>query len=369
MELTVQTLREVVFGQKRSGYDPADVDDFIDQVAEGVEDLHRKLREANERAAAAPTSAAPAAMSASDIGKVWERAAAAAEQAVEEARQEASRILEEARSNAAAAEAAVEDARQEATRLREDARNAARQESDQTLNAARNEAEGIRSSARSEADSLVTNARNEASRFAEESQGQLRADISQLEEARNSLRGQAEALGGYIEEEVSKVRAALSQALSNLDTEDGQSNLPETHDVSIPPQRFAEDAPAAFAPSPPVSYTPEPAYVEPLSDTQPFDEEPEVAPWESTPVVAAQEDLAPWERPETTDGGWQSEQPAAQNNDDDSDVDPFLAELRRAVHDESPLGPRGEDSESDDTSINGLYSDDEDDKGFFRRKR
>ncbi len=60
--------------------------------------------------------------------------------------------------------------------------------------------------------------------------------------------------------------------------------------------------------------------------------------------------------------------PVASNNADDDESDPFLAELRRAVRDDGPLGPR-DDEPGEDDSIDRLYADDDDDKSFFKRKK
>ena len=63
------------------------------------------------------------------------------------------------------------------------------------------------------------------------------------------------------------------------------------------------------------------------------------------------------------------EEPRDGGDNSDEEGDPFLAELRRAVQDDGPLGPR-EDEQGDDSSIESLYaSDDEDKSGFFRRKK
>jgi len=58
MEVTPQLLREVEFPEKLRGYHPDHVDEFLEQVAVGVEQLLERLREANERAEA--TMAQPA---------------------------------------------------------------------------------------------------------------------------------------------------------------------------------------------------------------------------------------------------------------------------------------------------------------------
>src|SRR4051794_5800940 len=177
MELTAKTLPEDTFGANRRGYDPAEVDEFIAAVAEGVEELQERLRRATERAARAEQQLATAnagAMqadsgpSAGEISKVWERAAQAADSAVEEARHEAQRLLDDARQRA---EAQLADAR-------------------------------------AEAESAVGSARDEAARMFNDSQAQLRAEISQLERAREDLKRDVDSLSGYLDTELGHVRSA-----------------------------------------------------------------------------------------------------------------------------------------------------------------
>src|ERR1044072_8181940 len=110
MELTAKTLQEVTFGSSKvRGYNPAEVDQFIEAVAEGVEELRERLLRAVARATRAEQEAAQAqaqaesatpgvaAPSQPEISKVWERAVAAAESAVAEVKAEADRILTESR--------------------------------------------------------------------------------------------------------------------------------------------------------------------------------------------------------------------------------------------------------------------------------
>lgn len=264
MDLSVQALREVTFAPKRNGYDPTGVDDFIDDVVAGFEQMENKLREADERIAAAEAKAESAsrpesggAMSASDIGKIWERAAAGAEATMEEARQEASRILDEARQNAAIAEAAVEDAHAEADKIRQEAQERSRQEHEQAVQSARaeadnvirlarNDAESTRNSAQQEAESTLASARNEAARLAEQAQGQLRDEVEQLERARDELRSQVEQLNEHISVELGRVRETLDGALGVINsTEVGSREIPKTPPVHIPEARYTQ-GPEAF---------------------------------------------------------------------------------------------------------------------------
>lgn len=385
MELTAKTLQEVTFGAKVRGYDPAEVDDFIAAVAEGVEELHERLRRATERAtkaeaqlAAAPVDvpsavpqiepvAAPAAGN-SEISKVWERAVAAAEEAVNEAKAEAQRLLDEARNRA-----------------------------DTQLN-----------DARREADTTVSTAKSEAARISEEAQAQLRVEIQKLEEARNTLNSDVTGLNSFLEAEKERIKAHLHVALGAIDQYGNTASAPlaepaassyvsdvapvttttddwtaptttatsvaepawngqhEWHDIApqaeeasdavVEESKPAEEATAADdepLPSPTAWETPsewaQPAESTPSesSDDQPSQPEPSVDDWQDETAVA-------------------SESNASDDNADEDESDPFLAELRRAVQDDGPLGPREDDA---DDPLNDLYSSDDDSNGFFRRNK
>jgi len=50
MDVSPQYVREVVFEEQWRGYKQSQVDEFLDRVAEGIEQLQQRLREATERA-------------------------------------------------------------------------------------------------------------------------------------------------------------------------------------------------------------------------------------------------------------------------------------------------------------------------------
>ena len=50
MDITPQVINEVEFRQKVRGYDPDEVDDFLERMAVAVGQLQERLREAAERA-------------------------------------------------------------------------------------------------------------------------------------------------------------------------------------------------------------------------------------------------------------------------------------------------------------------------------
>jgi DivIVA domain-containing protein len=363
MELTAKTIREVTFGAKVRGYDPAEVDEFISAVADGVEEMQERLRRATERAtraeqqvasggvatavasepAPAPVVAATPVVTAppsnNEISKIWERAVAAAEEAVAEAKETAQRLLAEAQR---------------------------------------------------EADSQVGQAREEALRLAEEAQGQLRAEIRQLEQARDQLKSDVDKLSSHMAEEREKVRTVLSKALAAIDDKNsGAAPAPAVDNVEIPRSPLAgigewqsSNASSSQASSSqggsqtgdgstggasenpfdrpvveeaPSSWTGEAAQAGDRQDSLPEDTFRPAPTSDSTAEAELEVQLPPVQ--------------VTQPQEEDPDHDPFLAELRKAVQDDGPLGPRDEVVEEDD-SIDRLYSDEDDDKsGFFRRKK
>jgi DivIVA domain-containing protein len=50
MDISAKTLREVEFGGQLRGYDTDEVDEFLENVALAVDELHRRIAELAERA-------------------------------------------------------------------------------------------------------------------------------------------------------------------------------------------------------------------------------------------------------------------------------------------------------------------------------
>jgi len=315
MELTAKTIREITFGAKVRGYDPAEVDEFIAAIAEGVEELQERLRRAIDKAARSEAAAAvggslvatdtpasaPAAVaqtqSPSEISKVWERAVAAAEEAVAEAKATAQQLL---------------------------------------------------SDAQLQSEKAISEASSEATRISEEAQRDLRDEVGQLEAARDQLKADVGRFSDYLEEEKAKVRSVLTRALAAIDDEDAAPTPMPQAESPVTSLAIEETEPEP-EPAPPVSEESEPE-----SESEPEPEWPDPQPWSNAPA-ASPEEPAPAE--------------AVSNGETDDGQDPFLQELRRAVQDDAPLGPR--DEPEDDNPVDRLYSsaDDDDKKGFFPWKK
>src|SRR4051794_4762213 len=112
MDVTPQVINEVEFHQKMRGYDPDEVDDFLERVASAVEQLLERTRVAEQRAVAAerrggqcPQRGPPPARATAPVTKTAESdetdaikrtlvlAQRTADAAVKEAEEEAARTL------------------------------------------------------------------------------------------------------------------------------------------------------------------------------------------------------------------------------------------------------------------------------------
>lgn len=281
----------------KRGYDPDEVDAFLDQIALGVSELKRKLAEAGEQAPATPVAPGPRA-EADEI----QRALILAQRAADE----------EVRKAAAEGEAVVAEARDRAAEL-------------------------LR-----EADRDVAERR-------EQGRSALLAEIAGLEAQRDSLAGDVGVLERHVDEQREVVQAAVGELQSLLDH-------PEAFRVA-PAGSGAAPAPTAVpsAPAPP------PATAEADGDD---DEEGDAA---ALPGEQAEDDedhqdgplpglddlaraLNAEDEDDEAEPGWGDPERAGADQGpptealdpvpDDGEDDAFLAELRKAMLDDEPLGPR-----------------------------
>src|SRR5579862_9501264 len=118
MEVSPKALREVEFREKMRGYHPEDVDQFLEQVAAGIEVLQDRLRQAVDRAQRAEAAAAEAGGTDDTLRKTLVLAQRTADLAVQEAREQAARILAGAEQQA---QGVLADAEERAQRTQDDA--------------------------------------------------------------------------------------------------------------------------------------------------------------------------------------------------------------------------------------------------------
>src|SRR4051794_31972365 len=131
MDVTPQVINEVEFHQKMRGYDPDEVDDFLERIAVAVGQLQERITDASEQAAAAdrranelehrlresggPKPERTAEDDTETIKRTLVLAQKTADAAILEAQEEAKQIVESAR----------DQARQVAFKIESDARNSA----------------------------------------------------------------------------------------------------------------------------------------------------------------------------------------------------------------------------------------------------
>jgi cell division initiation protein len=327
MDLSPRLLTEVEFKEQWRGYSPTEVDQFLASVATAVGDLQHRLHEAVDRAMRAEERLLERTDD-DEVRRTLVLAQRTASSAIEEAKAEAERI--------------VADARQQAT--------------------------------------------EESTTLGE----QVRAETEALTERRAALQVEVEALEAYVAQQRDRLRAELTRQLGALDE--------ASFGLAEPPVELAS-AFAAPEAEPEPEIEPEPiasgelaearedladalrhAGVEPRETFEPVDEVPgrpalyDADADESGEIVLPRDDATQAfdvldldEQADDTGGlDWAAPTGAGTPIDDDEvdDGDPFLAELRRAVNDDAPLGPR-------DENLPLAFSPDEDavPSGRFRRRR
>ncbi len=424
MELTAKAIEEAEFRQTFRGYDVDQVDDFLEQVAAGVDALTKQLAAVSTgEPSAAP---APKADAAPVAGDAPAEAAppvqpTAGPKSIEDNTDELRRTLILAQRTA---DAAIREAKEEAARLVAEARNS----SNQQIAEADAQAKKLVADAEAKAAAIVAEAERQALEHSTTSHNRLRAEIEALEGTREQLRSDANVLDRHVEEQRQQLRGTLTELQRLIDDPHSfrlvppppvsdvaapQFEVPEpigpapsaasvgaqtddetaetgTPATSVPEPPAAESAPAPeAAPAAPggeeaatppaaegspareisMSEPPPPAPVpdswtslrdEPVVDpaapgaAEPGAAEPEpAAAGDAAPTAEAEP--SPSEPAAAANGEKPAEQSSAPPTDEgeptqsvptlvgDADEDAFLAELRKAMTDDEPLGPRDKD--------------------------
>src|SRR3954447_6963692 len=176
MDVTPQAINEVEFHQKMRGYDPDEVDDFLERVAVAVAQLQERITDASERAAAAERRT-------NDLEQRLRDAARSPKpDTSEEDSETIRRTLVLAQKTA---DAAVQEAKEEAKQIVESAREQARQA-----------AFSIESDARREADNT---------------RQQLVTDVVGLEEARDGIKAGHGILERHLDEQRLRLRSSIDE--------------------------------------------------------------------------------------------------------------------------------------------------------------
>jgi DivIVA domain-containing protein len=419
MELTLKRLLEhAEFKKYRGkGYDPTEVDDFLDRAAAMAGKVEVQLTQALEAAKAAEASGGAA-------GSPAAPDPAAVEAEVD--KRVAARLAELETDRSASLEGEAEQSSRillMAQRTADDTVAAAQTEADALVAAAREqagatvaEAQAAAAAMRSEAEELLASTRAEveaeAARERREARQRLAAEITELEGVREALRSDVNVLERHVEEQRSQLGSTLAELQQILDDPSGfrmapppalvDPVLPDLSDVTAPE---AEAEAAAEEPDAEPSNPAEvaaPADAAPAEDAGPseladavdadaapageptaeetgagFDDGPEApnafdlgpSPQaldfggvdHAAPGVDDPTEVGPPTAPVSAVDLGVSQEPTA-----DPDDDPFLTELRKAMDDDVPLGPRDQEGVPDGDT---LFAD-EDRRGWrFGRRR
>jgi cell division initiation protein len=317
MDVSPKTLREVEFREKMRGYHPEDVDQFLERVAAGIEVLQDRLRQSIERAQRAEQAATEAGGNDDALRRTLLLAQRTADLAVQEAREQAARIVAGAEQQA---QALLGDAEQRVHALVTDAER---------------RAQAALADSEHRASTMINEAEQRARRGHEDTMVEVRAELARLEVTRQRLQMDVDSMTRWVAEHRGQLRAALEDALTRVEQIDAApppaAAAPYPVETPAPPAT-PSGAVTAPAPAPPA---PAPAAAGPEAAWGPSPADPSapasvVAP--PPPDSWPQEDTIAW-RPEDSD---------LVATNDAGDADPYFAELRRAISDHDPLGPRSE---------------------------
>jgi cell division initiation protein len=224
MDVTPQVINEVEFHQKMRGYDPDEVDDFLERVAVGVEQLTERLHDAEARAATADRRVIDLERKVRELG---DRPAANNDEDSETIK----RTLVLAQKTA---DTAVNEAREEAQR---------------TLTEAQQKADSLLGEAQTTSQRLVREAEAEARKSSEETRQRMADEIVALEQTRNALEADHGILERHLDEQRLRLRASIEDLQRLVDDPEKlrADALPELTEVSRPLYTGAESAEPAAA--------------------------------------------------------------------------------------------------------------------------
>ena len=214
MDVTPQVINEVEFHQKMRGYDPDEVDDFLERVAAAVEQLHERVRQAEQRAVAAERRGA-------EVGGRTKDAPPAAVAAPASKADETEAIRRTLVLAQRTADAAIKEAEEDAKK---------------TLQSAQDQVQRLYAEAQEHARKLVVDAESEARKTADETRRRLVKEIIALEETRDALRADQGILERHLDEQRLRLRSSIG-ALQRVLDDPGRlraANPPELSGASRP---------------------------------------------------------------------------------------------------------------------------------------
>jgi DivIVA domain-containing protein len=207
MDGTPQFLTDVKFAERRKGYDPEQVDNYLSQISDRVAQLQDMVREATARADEAEAKISEA-----------KRARSVAEAQVDKLRADVERLEGESASRPVDEQAEVEHAskvllmaQKTADATVEDANRTA----GATLADAQREAAAMLAAAESDAANLRGEAKRQIDELVQQRRTEILSEVSSLEKVRDDVAGDVSALEQHLETQRANLRSGV-EALKRL---------------------------------------------------------------------------------------------------------------------------------------------------------
>ncbi len=226
MDGTPHLLTDVKFSERRRGYDPEEVDNFLERVSSAVAQLQDKLREATARAEEADARVADAqraqAAAESELARAGSEPApgsalVSAPADLEADADKASKILLMAQRTA---DATIDDANSTAQ---------------QTVSEARTKAAGLVAEAEAEAQTTKAEAQREADELIEQRRAVVVREVRELEELKTTVQSDIDILGAHLDDQRARIRRGVEALALVLDDPDGLrvDTPPALHDTTV----------------------------------------------------------------------------------------------------------------------------------------
>ena len=206
MDVTPQLLKDVEFREKKfGGYDPDEVDDFLERVGVAIGQLQLRLREMSQRAEAAEARLAeqPAvpALPPTEADDTLRRTLLLAQRT---------------------ADAAVAEAQEEAQRI---------------VGAAQDEAERIRAEDLARHERELQESQDEIRRAGDETRNRILAEVDELEGIRDQLMADVEVLERHVDDERARLQTTVDTLQGLLDAAGAMAPLePPVVTAVVPPR-------------------------------------------------------------------------------------------------------------------------------------
>jgi DivIVA domain-containing protein len=313
MDLSARVLHEAEFREAKRGYHTQDVDEFLERLAIAVDRQDAALREARQRMAAAEHRAA-------DLERRLDESQRGGGESTE-ADETLKRTLVLAQRTA---DAAIREAEERAAR---------------TVAAAEDEAARLLAEAQEASAQAYADAEEEARRAQHAARTRVLQELQELEATRELLRGDVELLERHVEEQRDRLRFSIRELQAIVD------DPAALREVPVPQMA------AVAVPEPEPEPEPERSYERPHRGERPGgrlvappleavgDEDDEGWP-------GVEDDYGPVETPKPR--ARSGPRPAADDVRQAATEDEYLTELRKAMTDDRPLGPRDEDDQDDE---------------------